>query len=64
MSKLKQNPYARFYMMQLEIIEQQRRHWLKHPDEFIKDVTRMIFTMNKNISIEDRMKLEKSLLEG
>jgi hypothetical protein len=47
--------------MQLEMIEQQRQHWLKHPDEFIKDVTRMMFTMNKNISIEDRMKLEKEL---
>jgi len=60
-SKIKQNPYARFYEMQLEMIEQQRQHWLKHPDEFIKDVTRMMFTMNKNISIEDRMKLEKEL---
>jgi predicted SAM-dependent methyltransferase len=31
--------------MQLEMIEQQRQHWLKHPDEFIKDVTRMMFTI-------------------
>ena len=60
-SKIKQNPYARFYEMQLEMIEQQRQHWLKHPDEFIKDVTRMMFTMNKNISIKDRIKLEKEL---
>ena len=46
-SKIKQNPYGRFYAMQLEMIEQQRQHWLKHPDEFIKDVTRMMFTIKK-----------------
>jgi hypothetical protein len=48
-------------MMQMEMIEEQRQRWLKHPDEFIKDFTRMMFTLNKNISIEDRMKLEKAL---
>jgi hypothetical protein len=47
--------------MQMEMIEEQRQRWLKHPDEFIKDFTRMMFALNKNISIEDRMKLEKPL---
>lgn len=60
-SKIKRNPYAQFYLNQLEMIEQQRQYWLKHPDIFIKDFTRMMFTLNKNISIEDRMKLEKTL---
>jgi len=34
-SKIKQNPYAQFYLRQIEAWEQQRQYWLKHPKEFM-----------------------------
>lgn len=60
-SKIKQNPYAWFYIRQIKLMEEQRQRWLKHPDQFIKDLTGIMFTLNKNISIEDKMKLEREL---
>ena len=60
-SKIKRNPYAQFYLTQFRIIEEQRQYWLKHPNEFIKDMLKFMCYARNNLSIEDRIKLEKIL---
>jgi hypothetical protein len=62
-SKIKRNPYAQFYLNQVEILEQQRRYWLKHPESFIKSLTGFMVLANNNLSMKDRIKLEKILEE-
>ena len=47
--------------MHLEMIEQQRQYWLKHPKEFIKDFTFFMITAKNNLDMKDRFKLEKYL---
>lgn len=60
-SKIKRNPYAQYMLNQLEMIEQQRQYWLKHPREFARDLIRFAVYCNKNISLEDKMNIEKTL---
>jgi len=63
-SKIKQNPYAQFYLRQIEAMEQQRQYWLKHPREFVKDAMRIMVSCNPNCTFEDKRKLEQILREG
>ena len=60
-SKIKKNPYAEFYLMQLEMIEHQRQYWLRHPKQFVKDLVRFAVFANDNLSLNDRIKVEKLL---
>jgi len=60
-SKIKQNPYVEFYLNQIEMLEEQRQYWLKHPKKFIRDFLFFMIATKNNLSIEDRLKLEKIL---